>query len=445
MRIINGSNSKLNRNYLLEKEPTGFIAGTTITITYNDVARTITLTGDIRALFKGDFVPGLDVSSGSWTSQPHPENITQTYYLKYSALGFTWDTSQWEFTELQIAYLDVDPITGVRFAQREVHGLMNGATHNHLHKSIGTFRVSGGDLLNYTIGSTVATNRRPNVSQCVVVDEDCQSTILAFDKTVETYAHLYLSGANTAKLEPTKTDIVNIVSTWPQYNLFTGGVWTQAELPNNRFMSVWCIAIPTSADAFSNRFRFVYLQGQSISLSLATEQALSPLNLSLGTLVNNIPEFTYINQVILQRAGGGWSIAAVTSLRGSRAMFIGQAAIPLASLPASQIVYDNTTSLLVAINAQAAIDEINSQLATKSSASSATPTLVAVSWAANSITVTVTGVTASNIIIVSPVEASYAAYTAAKVRATAQGVNTITFSCDSTPAVDLSVNVVIIN
>ena len=66
-------------------------------------------------------------------------------------------------------------------------------------------------------------------------------------------------------------------------------------------------------------------------------------------------------------------------------------------------------------------------------------------WSSNSATVTVSGVTASNTIIVSPSSASYANYVAANVRCTAQAANSLTFACDSVPSSTLTVNVLILN
>lgn len=79
-----------------------------------------------------------------------------------------------------------------------------------------------------------------------------------------------------------------------------------------------------------------------------------------------------------------------------------------------------------------------------SGASSATGTLVAADWSSSSQTINVTGVTASNNVIVAAAPASQAAYTAAGVICTAQGAGTLTFTCTSTPSTDLTVNVLII-
>ena len=59
-------------------------------------------------------------------------------------------------------------------------------------------------------------------------------------------------------------------------------------------------------------------------------------------------------------------------------------------------------------------------------------------------TITVEGMTAEAKIIVSPAPASLDAYGAAGVRCTEQGANSLTFSCDSAPESDLTVNILIV-
>lgn len=72
-------------------------------------------------------------------------------------------------------------------------------------------------------------------------------------------------------------------------------------------------------------------------------------------------------------------------------------------------------------------------------------TLLASGWQSNAQTVAVSGVATDSAVVVSPAPESFAAYAEAECRATAQGAGTLTFSCGSTPAGDLVVNVMIVN
>lgn len=70
-------------------------------------------------------------------------------------------------------------------------------------------------------------------------------------------------------------------------------------------------------------------------------------------------------------------------------------------------------------------------------------TLTTANWSSNTQAVNVAGVTANNAVIVSAAPASYLSYGEFGVYCSAQGAGTLTFTCDSTPDVNLTVNVLI--
>ena len=74
-----------------------------------------------------------------------------------------------------------------------------------------------------------------------------------------------------------------------------------------------------------------------------------------------------------------------------------------------------------------------------------TVTLSASSWSNDTQTVNVSGVTANNTILVGYNPESYEVYSDAGIRCIGQGNNTLTFSCESIPSVNVSANVVILN
>ena len=79
-----------------------------------------------------------------------------------------------------------------------------------------------------------------------------------------------------------------------------------------------------------------------------------------------------------------------------------------------------------------------------SSSPTTAPTLAAASWSSNQQTVNVTGVTATNTVIVAPIPTDAQDYASAGILCIAQGAGTLTFSCVNVPANDIQVNVVII-
>lgn len=71
------------------------------------------------------------------------------------------------------------------------------------------------------------------------------------------------------------------------------------------------------------------------------------------------------------------------------------------------------------------------------------PELTVAGWSNNTQTVTVTGVTATNTVFVSPAPASAADYAAAGIVCTAQAADSLTFTCTTVPTNAITVNVVI--
>ena len=71
------------------------------------------------------------------------------------------------------------------------------------------------------------------------------------------------------------------------------------------------------------------------------------------------------------------------------------------------------------------------------------PELTVAGWSNNTQTVTVTGVTATNIVFVSPAPASASDYSSAGINCTAQGTDSLTFTCTTVPTNAITVNVVI--
>jgi len=73
-----------------------------------------------------------------------------------------------------------------------------------------------------------------------------------------------------------------------------------------------------------------------------------------------------------------------------------------------------------------------------------TITLTAAGWSSNTQTVSVTGMTATGVVWVSPDPSDQSAYTSAGILCTAQAAGTLTFTCDTVPSGDIDVNVVML-
>lgn len=83
------------------------------------------------------------------------------------------------------------------------------------------------------------------------------------------------------------------------------------------------------------------------------------------------------------------------------------------------------------------------KLASGATYSAVTASLSASGWSGGEQTVSVSGVTETNVVIVSPDPGSHVAYGEANVRCVAQASGKLTFACDDVPSASLTVNIVI--
>lgn len=73
-----------------------------------------------------------------------------------------------------------------------------------------------------------------------------------------------------------------------------------------------------------------------------------------------------------------------------------------------------------------------------------TATLAVADWSSNTQTVSITGITAGGVVMVSPTPANQSAYTSAGILCTAQAAGSLTFTCDTVPSADITVTVVML-
>lgn len=304
---------------LITKDPTGFNNPENVTITYDPTGRTITLgsTGSGWTVYwRGAVVT--QVVTGH-VSVAHGVTTGSVYYYYFDGTNVVWaENASWSFDMVMIATVQYGATD--KFAIRECHGLMDWRSHQEFHRTIGTYRSSGGTLSGYTIGST--TLHFPAVSQCTIFDEDLQSILPALP--TGTYTNAYLSGTTTTPIINFVTGYAHIqqmVGNVPRYNLLTGGNWTQAAQSGGNYQAIFLFAIPVTSSAGSQLYRFVWLEGQQQNATLSTIQALTPADLVLGNLTSLSSEFVFITKIIVQYNGGGggtYNIVQVNDLTGNR-------------------------------------------------------------------------------------------------------------------------------
>lgn len=120
---------------------------------------------------------------------------------------------------------------------------------------------------------------------------------------------------------------------------------------------------------------------------------------------------------------------------------------PVALFEEASLMQDGSVTSVKLANSAVGTAKIASKAVTKEKLASGatytatTATLSASGWSGNAQTVSVSGVTASNLVIVAPSPGSHSAYAEANVRCTAQASGKLTFACDGVPSVALTVNI----
>jgi hypothetical protein len=291
-------------------EPTGFTDPSSITVSYDSTTRKVTLTGTVKAYWRGAVVTAL---TNGWVSDAH-DNTTGTWYLYYNGTSFVWSSTVWTFDKLMIAFVNYG--TSDKFGVREPHSLMNWHSHQEFHKTIGTYLDTGGDLASYTLNSTTAGDRRPTVSETLIRDEDIPTTNATL--TNDLFTQCYLTSSGTTSFTVDASDIVPLSASQPYYNQFTGGSWQQTLMSVNNYQAIWLVAIPVTSDSASQKYRFIWIQGQSQSATLSVIQGLAPSSLNTGTLPSISTEFVFIAKVIIRYTAGNWQLIQVDKLTGSK-------------------------------------------------------------------------------------------------------------------------------
>ena len=109
----------------------------------------------------------------------------------------------------------------------------------------------------------------------------------------------------------------------------------------------------------------------------------------------------------------------------------------------NSVTYDSTNKKITKTINGTTTDVVTAATLGAAGRSKLTLTLASSSWSNNTITVTATGVTASNDVFITPAAASVTDYAAAQIYCSAQGADSLTFTCVTAPENSITVNVMI--
>lgn len=308
----------MEKTMQIMQTPTGFADNNNIQVTYDSVTRTVTINAivgtTIEAYKNGVLIPEL---VHGWTSPAHPD-VADSYFLFHDGTSIQWTTTPWDWNDVMIAYVQYGTNN---LCLNETHGLvMDPATHQEFHQTIGTYKLSGLGLTNYVLQSTTVADRRPDVEQGQVKDEDNITILPALTNNLYTIRNL--TGASVRTLTTDQLEIVPVNGNQPYYNQNIGGVWQQTLMPSNTYQTLFLVAVPCSTDEESQKYRFMWVQGQDVFSTLAEALLQSPQGLEHGDLGDVVSEFVFTTKIVIGYGGNNWDIEAVEDITGTRQSFV---------------------------------------------------------------------------------------------------------------------------
>lgn len=315
----------------ITKDPTGFRDNSLITETYDPTTRKITITSSSGII---EIVQNRKVYSfaSPIVSDAHANTVgAATFYLKFADGAFTWSNTLWAFYEVQVAIVVWDSAnTPQGFFLKECHNTMPWSCHDEFHFGLGTLFKSGATLSDYTLKTNTDAALTYSIAQTIIKDEDLPHTLAALaDGGPYT---IFQRTGTSGRWSWSITEAVPFLRTGAaapaQRNYDAGGGtgWTVEDAtPNGQRVNYYILAVPNGN---AGSFRFIHIPGQTFYSTLSAATAESFNSLSLGTLLDSLPEFFLFAQVTYNRVANAAVIEQVTSLRGNRFSVIGSTAAP---------------------------------------------------------------------------------------------------------------------
>lgn len=236
-------------------EPMGHEDRTTSTISFNASTRTFTIApvaSSFTVWCKGKKVV---VSSAQTVTIP---NTTGMYSIYYDANG-TLAAKAGYFTfslEAPTAYVYWNATAGTcPYFGDERHGVvLDWQTHEYLHRTRGAALASGFAASGYVLGGNGSSNTHAQLTLegGTFFDEDMKIIVTATNTpTAGTWEQdllsparipvLYLSGDAWVIDAPTDYPLKQGTAR-PRYNAYSGGVWSVADVANNKYATTWILA-----------------------------------------------------------------------------------------------------------------------------------------------------------------------------------------------------------
>lgn len=315
------------------KEATGFPNLTDTTISFvGGGSRTFTIapTGASFDYYRH----GVQVTKSS-SDNVAITNVTGLWFIYYNASAvLTASLAAWDLAEeVPVATVYWNATTSAFQMAEERHGLaMDWATHEYLHRTVGTRYVTGLDLNGYALDTDSDSAVTFGVTNGEIADEDLTIAITHaatpsnfFEQVLTDPAQIpvyHRSGVSGNWVWDTATNFAfkNTASGRVNFNQFTGGTWQQTEATDNYYVAVWIVATDHVSEPV------VALQGQRQDSTLqAAEQNNTYAALNIAPLPQGESRLLY--RIILQTNDlfGGTRLAKIQAVDDFRTL-LGSAA-----------------------------------------------------------------------------------------------------------------------
>lgn len=249
------------RPFIEMQEPTGFKTRTTSQLDFNDASRTLTISATANEFNvwlhareftrQSESVQIPDISGIHFFYFDYPDNELKTTMIPSADLFMNTAL-------VALVYWRADQQRSIYFAD-ERHGIvMDGATHQHLHLSIGAQYRSGLGLYNFQADQTgnLDSHAQFACQDGIIADEDLviqikdglpqelapTANIPVFYRIGSTDTPWYKKDANAFPLIIPGQVSHYPTGTRPCYNVQVNSSWQVAEVPNNQFLLVHILA-----------------------------------------------------------------------------------------------------------------------------------------------------------------------------------------------------------
>lgn len=282
-----------------------------VTLTYNAVARTVTLTPTGAGF--DVYVRGEKFSYvGAHTSIAHGATAG-TYFYYHNGSGFVWSSDPWPFDEAPVCFVLWTGSDGVGYF--ELHTTSRDPNiHRNLHYSQGTQVKTRGAISGYTLTTDSDAAVTFSIAETVLLDEDIEYTLTALADGGPYTVWYRTTGGAWAFTEGLSLPFLR--GTYPKWN--NPADWSTPDIPINDFANYYVFAVP----ALETQQQFILIPGQAEYATLAAARAESVSNLSFG----NVPfqEIAPLYKITFgaKNSYGGTAkcrIEAVETLIGSKA------------------------------------------------------------------------------------------------------------------------------